>query len=128
MMAGIIARKSPDGLIPDRWSLRVKRQGRVSGGKAFYKALRSRFRVSYDGVSAGARGLRRFGVIRRSSGFYRPLRFVLAPARAGDSRLEDKVLREFSGLTPFGERGSQAERHGADERRARYQPINIYQD
>jgi len=74
-------------------------------GKAFYKALRSRFRVSYNGVSECARitSLRRYPA--RSSGFYRPLRFVLASsARAGDSRLEDKVLREFCGLAPFGKR------------------------
>jgi len=60
----------------------------------------------------------------RSSGFYRSFRFVLFLVRAGDSHLEDKVPREFSGLSRSGKRP--AERDTVWVKDA--QPINIYQD
>lgn len=64
-------------------------------------------------------GLRCSNVIRRAlRGFYRLFHFVLFPVQAGESRLEDKVPREFSGLAPFGEKASGTTRCGRATRAA----------
>lgn len=75
-------------------------------------------------VSVRITSFRRYSA--RSSGFYRSLRFVLSRVRAGDSHLEDKVPREFSGLALFRKKTSETTRCGPND--VRYRSINIYQD